>query len=102
MQAWLRSSVTAYADHHDDLAGDDIPDVAIPALRLPLPTELVASAGRSRGAYAFVRQLAWRDFNLQLLAARPGSPTGTSATAGTGGVGTRTTWRPGRTGGPAT
>jgi deoxyribodipyrimidine photo-lyase len=31
---------------------------------------LVAAAGRSRGAYAFVRQLAWRDFNLQLLAAR--------------------------------
>jgi deoxyribodipyrimidine photo-lyase len=72
MQAWLRSSVTAYADHHDDLAGDDTSRMS-PYLHFGClsPTELVASAGRSRGALAFVRQLAWRDFNLQLLAARP-------------------------------
>jgi deoxyribodipyrimidine photo-lyase len=72
MQAWLRSSVTEYADQHDDLAGDDTSRMS-PYLHFGClsPTELVASAGRSRGAQAFVRQLAWRDFNLQLLAARP-------------------------------
>jgi deoxyribodipyrimidine photo-lyase len=72
MHAWLRSSVTAYADHHDDLAGDDTSRTS-PYLHFGClsPAELVAAAGRSRGAQAFARQLAWRDFNLQLLAARP-------------------------------
>jgi deoxyribodipyrimidine photo-lyase len=72
MHAWLRSSVTAYADHHDDLAADDTSRMS-PYLHFGClsPAELAAAAGRSRGAYAFVRQLAWRDFNLQLLAARP-------------------------------
>ena len=72
MQAWLRSSVTRYADHHDDLAGDRTSRMS-PYLHFGClsPTDLVARAGRSRGAQAFVRQLAWRDFNLQLLAARP-------------------------------
>jgi deoxyribodipyrimidine photo-lyase len=72
MQAWLRSSVRTYADQHDDLAGDDTSRMS-PYLHFGClsPTELVARAGRSRGAQAFVRQLAWRDFNLQVLAARP-------------------------------
>jgi deoxyribodipyrimidine photo-lyase len=72
MQAWLRSSVTAYADRHDDLAGDNTSRMS-PYLHFGClsPTELVANAGHSRGAQAFVRQLAWRDFNLQVLAARP-------------------------------
>jgi deoxyribodipyrimidine photo-lyase len=72
MQAWLQSSLTAYADCHDDLAGDHTSRLS-PYLHFGClsPTELVASAGRSRGAQAFVRQLAWRDFNLQVLAARP-------------------------------
>jgi deoxyribodipyrimidine photo-lyase len=69
---WLDRAVPAYADHHDDLAGDDT-SRASPYLHVGClsPAELVAAAGRSRGAEAFVRQLAWRDFNLQLLAARP-------------------------------
>jgi len=72
MRAWLRSSITAYADHHDDLASDQTSRIS-PYLHFGClsPTELVATAGRSRGAQAFVRQLAWRDFNLQVLAARP-------------------------------
>jgi deoxyribodipyrimidine photo-lyase len=72
MQAWLRSSVAAYADHHDDLAEDDTSRIS-PYLHFGCisPAELAAAAERSRGAHAFVRQLAWRDFNLQLLAARP-------------------------------
>jgi deoxyribodipyrimidine photo-lyase len=72
MQSWLGSSVAAYADGQDDLAGDDTSRLS-PYLHLGClsPTELVASAGRSAGGRAFARQLAWRDFNLQLLAARP-------------------------------
>jgi deoxyribodipyrimidine photo-lyase len=72
MQAWLGSSVTAYANHHDDMAGDGTSRMS-PYLHFGClsPTELVARAGRSPGAQAFVRQLAWREFNLQLLAARP-------------------------------
>ena len=72
MQAWLRSFVPAYADHHDDLAGDNTSRMS-PYLHFGClsPAELVAGAGRSRGPQAFVRQLAWRDFNLQVLAARP-------------------------------
>ena len=72
MQAWLRSSVAGYGDHHDDLPGD-LTSRLSPYLHFGCvsPTELVASAGRSQGARALVRQVAWRDFNLQLLAARP-------------------------------
>jgi deoxyribodipyrimidine photo-lyase len=72
MQAWVRSSVAAYADRHDDLPGDETSRIS-PYLHFGCvsPVELIAAAGRSPGAHAFVRQLAWRDFNLQLLAARP-------------------------------
>jgi deoxyribodipyrimidine photo-lyase len=72
MQGWLGSAVTGYADGHDDLAGDRTSRLS-PYLHLGClsAAELAAAAGRSRGAYEFTRQLAWRDFNLQLLAARP-------------------------------
>ncbi|QIX27156.1 deoxyribodipyrimidine photo-lyase [Nocardioides sp. JQ2195] len=72
MHAWLRTSVTAYDDHHDDLAADDTSRLS-PYLHFGCisPVELIAKAGRSRGAEALVRQLSWRDFHLQVLAARP-------------------------------
>ncbi|QIG45494.1 deoxyribodipyrimidine photo-lyase [Nocardioides anomalus] len=72
MQAWLKGGIDAYDERHDDLPGD-----ATSRLSAYLhwgclsPAELVAKAGRSAGEQAFVRQLAWRDFNLQLLAHRP-------------------------------
>jgi deoxyribodipyrimidine photo-lyase len=104
MHAWVQSSVTAYADHHDDLPGDDTSRIS-PYLHLGCvsPVELMAVAGRSQGAQAFARQLAWRDFNLQLLAARP-----EIATEDYRGRGDRwrkdtddlTAWREGRTGYP--
>ncbi|KQY56781.1 MULTISPECIES: cryptochrome/photolyase family protein [unclassified Nocardioides] len=72
MSAWLDSSVTDYEDRHDDLPGDATSRLS-PYLHFGCvsPVELVANAGRSQGAQAFVRQLAWRDFHLQVLAARP-------------------------------
>ncbi|WP_329126667.1 cryptochrome/photolyase family protein [Streptomyces sp. NBC_01465] len=71
---WLSGGLAGYADGHDDLAGD-----ATSRLSLFLhfgalsAAELVHLARRenSVGAEAFVRQLAWRDFHHQVLAARP-------------------------------
>ncbi|MGV9270204.1 cryptochrome/photolyase family protein [Kitasatospora sp. NPDC003701] len=71
---WRRWDVDAYADVHDDLAADDTSRLS-PYLHFGClsPTELVTRALRhdGPGAQAFVRQLAWRDFHHQVLAARP-------------------------------
>ncbi|MFI1167514.1 cryptochrome/photolyase family protein [Streptomyces sp. NPDC020801] len=72
--AWLRAGVAAYEDRHDDLAGDATSRLS-PHLHFGTlsPTELVhrTRAAGGPGAEAFVRQLAWRDFHRQVLAARP-------------------------------
>ncbi|MBB5122472.1 deoxyribodipyrimidine photolyase [Streptomyces eurocidicus] len=74
LDAWRRGGMAGYADRHDDLAGDATSRLS-PYLHFGClsPVELVtrARAGRGEGAEAFVRQLAWRDFHHQLLAARP-------------------------------
>ena len=70
---WFRGQLRSYADHHDDLAGDRTSRLS-PYLHFGCvsPLELVTRAGsRNEGAEAFVRQLAWRDFHHQVLAARP-------------------------------
>ncbi|MFD3488374.1 cryptochrome/photolyase family protein [Streptomyces sp. NPDC058665] len=72
--AWKRSGLAAYEDGHDDLAGD-LTSRLSPHLHFGTlsPTELVVRARRfgGAGAEAFVRQLCWRDFHHQVLAARP-------------------------------
>ncbi|MGQ4513788.1 FAD-binding domain-containing protein [Streptomyces sp. DW26H14] len=74
LTAWLRDGVEAYEDRHDDLAGDGTSRLS-PYLHFGClsPAELVHRAERKggAGADAFVRQLAWRDFHHQVLAARP-------------------------------
>ncbi|MEV5350422.1 cryptochrome/photolyase family protein [Streptomyces achromogenes] len=74
LAAWLRSGIDAYEDRHDDLAGDATSWLS-PHLHFGTlsPVEVVQRAREAggAGAEAFVRQLAWRDFNRQLLAARP-------------------------------
>ncbi|EST36963.1 hypothetical protein N566_15605 [Streptomycetaceae bacterium MP113-05] len=72
--AWLPAGIDAYEDRHDDLAGDATSRLS-PHLHFGTlsPTELVHRA-RERGgtgAEAFVRQVCWRDFHHQVLAARP-------------------------------
>ncbi|HET7304001.1 MAG TPA: deoxyribodipyrimidine photo-lyase [Segeticoccus sp.] len=77
LQEWLSGGVDDYADGHDDLAGDRTSRLS-PYLHFGClsPTEIVARADlRRRGAPEFVRQLAWRDFHHQVLAARPGAAT---------------------------
>lgn len=72
MAGWMQDAVRSYADRSDDLAGDHTSRLS-PYLHFGCvsPVEVAAAAGRSRGGHALVRQLAWRDFNLQVLAARP-------------------------------
>jgi deoxyribodipyrimidine photo-lyase len=74
LAAWLRDGVDAYEDRHDDMAGDATSRLS-PHLHFGTvsPVECVARArGRGgAGADAFVRQVAWRDFHHQVLAARP-------------------------------
>ncbi|MFD0208353.1 cryptochrome/photolyase family protein [Streptomyces hirsutus] len=71
---WARSRMAGYEEGHDDLAGD-VTSRLSPHLHFGTlsPVELVQRA-RARGgvgAEAFVRQLCWRDFHHQVLAARP-------------------------------
>ncbi|WP_406090684.1 cryptochrome/photolyase family protein [Streptomyces sp. NBC_01013] len=71
---WSRSGLSRYEDRHDDLAGDATSKVS-PYLHFGAlsPVELVHRARKhgGPGADAFVRQLCWRDFHHQVLAARP-------------------------------
>jgi deoxyribodipyrimidine photo-lyase len=72
--AWLRGGIGRYEERHDDLAGDATSRLS-PHLHFGTlsSVELVHRARRAGGpgAEAFVRQLAWRDFHRQVLAARP-------------------------------
>ncbi|MGW2716137.1 cryptochrome/photolyase family protein [Streptomyces sp. NPDC001492] len=74
LRSWLAGPLSAYDDRHDDLAADATSRLS-PYLHFGClsPTELLhrARAQDDPGARAFVRQLAWRDFHHQVLAARP-------------------------------
>ncbi|WP_328306891.1 DNA photolyase family protein [Streptomyces sp. NBC_00442] len=74
LRQWLAGGVAGYEDGHDDLGGDATSRLS-PFLHFGAlsATELVHLARRegSSGAEAFIRQLAWRDFHHQVLAARP-------------------------------
>jgi deoxyribodipyrimidine photo-lyase len=71
---WRTWDVDGYADLHDDLAADGTSRLS-PYLHFGClsASELVhrASGHGGEGAEAFVRQLVWRDFHHQVLAARP-------------------------------
>jgi deoxyribodipyrimidine photo-lyase len=70
--SWLRSGVAGYETGHDDLAADATSGLS-PYLHLGCisPLEVARRADEVSGGAPFVRQLAWRDFFHQLLAARP-------------------------------
>ncbi|WP_435135816.1 cryptochrome/photolyase family protein [Actinacidiphila sp. bgisy144] len=107
--SWMRHGVEAYEDRHDDLAGDATSRLS-PHLHFGTlsPVEAVrrARAKGGPGAEAFVRQVCWRDFHHQVLAANPAVAaadyrtrqdrwrTGAAAQADT------EAWRQGRTGYP--
>ncbi|MFF3516455.1 cryptochrome/photolyase family protein [Streptomyces sp. NPDC002573] len=109
LAAWLRGGVNAYEDRHDDLAGDATSRLS-PHLHFGTlsPVELVHRARQAGGpgADAFVRQLAWRDFHRQVLAARPDAATRDYRTrhdrwrSGRAARADVEAWREGRTGYP--
>ncbi|MFJ6568696.1 cryptochrome/photolyase family protein [Streptomyces sp. NPDC091292] len=71
---WLRGSLAGYADQGAELAADATSHLSAHLHFGTLsPLELVHRARKfgGPGADAFVRQLAWRDFHHQVLAARP-------------------------------
>ena len=69
---YWHGGVGRYATSHDDLAEDATSRLS-PHLHFGTisPTELVYAAGTGPSAHAFTRRLAWRDFNHQVLHARP-------------------------------
>ena len=72
LDAWKATGLAGYGDHHDDLPGDATSRLS-PYLHFGCVSPLeVEHAVRLRpGAEPFVRQLCWRDFYHQILAARP-------------------------------
>ncbi|MFE3519159.1 cryptochrome/photolyase family protein [Streptomyces sp. NPDC059166] len=109
LTAWRRDGLAAYEERHDDLAGDATSRLS-PHLHFGTlsPTEVVSRAREAGGpgGEAFVRQVCWRDFHHQVLAARPAASrtdyrarndrwrTGRAAEKDT------TAWKEGRTGYP--
>ena len=75
MNAFLGADVGVYEDHHDDLPGDRTSRLSA-HLRWGTvsPLELMLAARERRGGGPFVRQLCWRDFHHQVLAATPSLP----------------------------
>ncbi|WP_067568304.1 cryptochrome/photolyase family protein [Nocardia acidivorans] len=73
LRAWLSGPVAEYEARNDDLGADATSHLgAYLHFGCLSPTELVRRTDLSTpGGHAFARQLAWRDFNNQLLAARP-------------------------------
>ncbi|MFE2044457.1 cryptochrome/photolyase family protein [Streptomyces sp. NPDC059477] len=76
MTAYWRKGLDAYDDTRDDMGADATSRFSAHLHFGTLsPVELVQRARRhgGAGALSFVRQLAWRDFHRQVLAARPHS-----------------------------
>ncbi len=75
MRAFLRDGLAAYESRHDDLSGDATSRLSA-HLRWGCvsPLELMREASERRGGAAYVRQLCWRDFHHQVLAANPSLP----------------------------
>ncbi|HTR75786.1 MAG TPA: deoxyribodipyrimidine photo-lyase [Solirubrobacterales bacterium] len=75
MHAFLRDRIDAYDSGHDDLASAGTSHLGA-HLRWGCvsPLELADEARERRGGAPFVRQLCWRDFHHQVLAAFPALP----------------------------
>jgi deoxyribodipyrimidine photo-lyase len=75
MRAFLRGPLEDYDERHDDLPGDATSRLS-PHLRFGCVSalELTEEARGRRGGEPYVRQLCWRDFHHQVLAANPTLP----------------------------
>jgi deoxyribodipyrimidine photo-lyase len=73
--AWLRGDLGDYEDGHDDLAGARTSRLSADLHFGSLSPNAVLERVEGRpGGAAFIRQLCWRDFHHQVLAARPDLP----------------------------
>ncbi len=74
-RGFLRDGLGAYDERHDDLPGDGTSRLS-PHLRFGCvsPLALMEEARERAGGEPFVRQLCWRDFHHQVLAANPSLP----------------------------
>lgn len=72
LNRWVKAHLAEYGARHDDLPGDATSRVSA-ALRFGCvsPAEVEHKLRNRPGAEPFVRQLCWRDFYAQILAARP-------------------------------
>jgi deoxyribodipyrimidine photo-lyase len=72
LSRWLDSGLAGYEKHHDDPAADSTSRLS-PYLHFGClsPAEVVERAFGKAGGEGFVRQLCWRDFHHQWLAAAP-------------------------------
>lgn len=75
MTRWLRDKLGSYGTGHDALADDGTSRLS-PFLHFGcISARELATKAREKGGAAFVRQLCWRDFYAQLLAANPSTQT---------------------------
>jgi deoxyribodipyrimidine photo-lyase len=76
LRSWAASELATYDEHHDDLAGDRTSHISAHLhLGCLSPLEVATRLRDRPGGAAFVRQLCWRDFYHQVLAARPETAT---------------------------
>jgi deoxyribodipyrimidine photo-lyase len=74
VRAFLRDGLAEYGERHDDLAADVTSGLS-PYLRFGcISSQELLHEARTRGGDAFARQLCWRDFHHQVLAAFPALP----------------------------
>jgi deoxyribodipyrimidine photo-lyase len=72
LNAWVENHLAEYAERHDDLPGDATSHVsAFLRFGCVSPAEIEHKLRGGPGADAFLRQVCWRDFFAQVLAARP-------------------------------
>jgi deoxyribodipyrimidine photo-lyase len=69
---WIEAGLESYDDNHDDLAGAGTSRLSADLhFGTISPLELALAAADSPGGEAYVRQLCWRDFFMQVTAAFP-------------------------------
>jgi len=76
LERWLRSGLAGYEESHDDLAAGEGTSRISADLHFGClsPAAVLARVEGRGGGGAFARQLCWRDFHHQVLAARPDLP----------------------------
>ena len=74
LERWAEAHLAEYGTHRDDLAADATSRIS-PFLHFGClsPTEVATNLRERPGGALFVRQLCWRDFYHQVLAASPGA-----------------------------